>query len=670
MKKKEIIQIQFSSAREVNDSFNLLDEPEQVYIVTSKVMICEHHKMLLLDFYNQQELAVRGVYSKSGDYWYYNYREKKISKASFERTILGPYHKRMSVVFCDQKVKERIYKFFKEDNQERKLEYVLYDYEQIRIQKNRLKREKNKAKIVKQWNEKIVLPLPRNIRKKAHDDAKHYVLVDGSECYCTHCGCTYESSKKMKHLSETVCEKCGAPVIVQQKKRGKKYLEDISWRVIPQPLKNGEGIVMRYVMFLRSISNLDKNKIETRIEECARTFICGDGYFYLEKPGRKWIISTATYHTPYVFWSPKKLYCGYAKLDPAYMERIAQEISAFRYLPLEIFQMMNGKKGIWEQAVATLYNEERNQRKYAAFLEKLYKCRLNQICREVMQHLISLYYYYPYEIDWDETEILKMLKLDKNGYQMLLKEDSLDNLKILQHYSFASYGDFQMWKRYMDTRINMKDFGFSNMKILKYLLKQTTEKEFMQEKDKIANLWSMWESYMELVEKVEFRDPYNEKGAFPKNLLEAKKEVEQIWKDMQEQIAIEKEAYYAETCEKIASAMRSEKDFQRFFEGSMGLKVIIPQSIKELKMEGIRMGNCLGSYGDRIMRGQTSIFFIRKLNNPDKEYFAMEYRDGKIIQLEGKSHSHDLQGVVTAFANMFCNALNAAQWQPSKMIAA
>ena len=82
------------------------------------------------------------------------------------------------------------------------------------------------------------------------------------------------------------------------------------------------------------------------------------------------------------------------------------------------------------------------------------------------------------------------------------------------------------------------------------------------------------------------------------------------------------------------------------------------------------MGNCLGTYVDKVANGNTSIFFIRKINAPDKEYFAMEYRDGKVVQLHCKGNGTDQTGKVTAFADAFANVLRLNHWQPAKFVAA
>ena len=61
-----------------------------------------------------------------------------------------------------------------------------------------------------------------------------------------------------------------------------------------------------------------------------------------------------------------------------------------------------------------------------------------------------------------------------------------------------------------------------------------------------------------------------------------------------------------------------------------------PKSIKEIADEGADLGHCVGGYAERHAKGQTTILFLRKADEPDKPYYTMEINDkGKIIQCYG-----------------------------------
>lgn len=66
-----------------------------------------------------------------------------------------------------------------------------------------------------------------------------------------------------------------------------------------------------------------------------------------------------------------------------------------------------------------------------------------------------------------------------------------------------------------------------------------------------------------------------------------------------------------------------------------GFMVVVPQNLQEILREGRELHHCVGSYVDKVAKGQTTILFVRKANAPDKPYFTMEYRDNKVVQLRG-----------------------------------
>ena len=59
-------------------------------------------------------------------------------------------------------------------------------------------------------------------------------------------------------------------------------------------------------------------------------------------------------------------------------------------------------------------------------------------------------------------------------------------------------------------------------------------------------------------------------------------------------------------------------------------------SVRDLVTEGNTLNHCVAKmYTDRYARGETDILFIRKLAEPDKPYFTMEVKNGRIIQVQG-----------------------------------
>lgn len=54
------------------------------------------------------------------------------------------------------------------------------------------------------------------------------------------------------------------------------------------------------------------------------------------------------------------------------------------------------------------------------------------------------------------------------------------------------------------------------------------------------------------------------------------------------------------------------------------LQVVAPKTAEDIRNEGRNNRNCVGSYADRVAKGQTNIFFIRQCDCPEKSYITIE----------------------------------------------
>lgn len=65
--------------------------------------------------------------------------------------------------------------------------------------------------------------------------------------------------------------------------------------------------------------------------------------------------------------------------------------------------------------------------------------------------------------------------------------------------------------------------------------------------------------------------------------------------------------------------------------------IIPPANMKDLFEEGRKLSHCVGSYSDRIIKGESCIMFIRKATEPEKPYFTIEVnqKNSYVVQLRG-----------------------------------
>lgn len=96
----------------------------------------------------------------------------------------------------------------------------------------------------------------------------------------------------------------------------------------------------------------------------------------------------------------------------------------------------------------------------------------------------------------------------------------------------------------------------------------------------------------------------------------------------------------------------------RYHYSSHGLSIQIPGSILDMFEEGKSLHHCAASFVPACMEEETVILFIRRETAPEKPYFTLEIRDGKIRQCHGFANrtireSDDYENLLS-FLKGFC----------------
>lgn len=75
-----------------------------------------------------------------------------------------------------------------------------------------------------------------------------------------------------------------------------------------------------------------------------------------------------------------------------------------------------------------------------------------------------------------------------------------------------------------------------------------------------------------------------------------------------------------------------------------GICIRIAKTEAELLEEGICLNHCVGAYGESHCRGR-SIFFVRRVDEPDKPWYTLQIdlKSGAQLQLHGKNNDEDTQ---------------------------
>lgn len=203
----------------------------------------------------------------------------------------------------------------------------------------------------------------------------------------------------------------------------------------------------------------------------------------------------------------------------------------------------------------------------------------------------------------------------------VMTKNWLRKFKKFFQKSSRGYADFLL-KKEMETRgiqmilgiekyvsrYEINDFFENNhlMKLQTYLLKQEVR-------------FSMYRDYLNMLNDEGIK--VNNKNKYPDDLEEAHDKLVDI-----------------------INARKTENEKKKFVTRAQNLAYmerqvgnilfILPKSVEDIRQEGKELKHCVASYIDRHAKGETTILFARKIDDPSKPYFTLEFKDGKIVQVQ------------------------------------
>ena len=149
------------------------------------------------------------------------------------------------------------------------------------------------------------------------------------------------------------------------------------------------------------------------------------------------------------------------------------------------------------------------------------------------------------------------------------------------------------------------------------------------------------------------------------------KDFQTTYVKMSKAYSMAKDSLNKEAMIRIRDALMSDKKVRKYLKANTKYLVFVPESPEELVLESKRLNNCLATYIDKVAQGNTSVFFIRDADNPNAALYAMEVRDGKMIQLHGINNCCLVQSDPAAvFARGFVSVLKNINFNPKEILQA
>lgn len=497
-----------------------------------------------------------------------------------------------------------------------------------------------KLQLLNRFNTNIP-DIPQKKLDRIKRDYAKFIFVHDKAGHCTCQRCGGEFVAKTTHKREVKCPECGKKLTAHHEWRGTNGLDFVDWSVIPYVMAE-DTVMLRYVM---AWADSETNKMCA--EERARLVITDklkDNLTFEYRPiSEEWVYSSRAYFSSSNYYYGSRWLCIYGDLFPVGSYKELRKLKGLKYFDeLKSLAEPYMKRYAVHQVIYTIM-------KKCVTYEKLYKVGLEDMCKKDFgknslydkDSLIT-------RIDPDQRSVIKMLGLNKNTFALLKKYKDIRALDILKALSDVKEEEFdKLYKSGMD------------IKVLEYISSKLSWRKainYITKKNIVADEYKF---YLENLEKAKY--PFDKAYLFPRDFYAMDLKVAEDAEVSSGKYSRIKRAKQSVFIRKISEAMRSSEAFKEFFAGTNGLQVVLPDSVGELKREGRLLHNCIGGYGQRIATGKTLVFFVREISNPTAPYVAVEYKDGRIIQIRADHNKQVENTNVLQFVKSFTDTMKQAQ---------
>ena len=500
------------------------------------------------------------------------------------------------------------------------------------------------------------------------------------ECtYCKKIGTVDRAKMRLRNNEKGECPFCGSRVTYKAKGKMSCQIIDERWFIYVD--RQEKGFLLRYFNARRHIRNdsyivgaLNKNRIEETLYEYSRcfwTFIgmkpVKDSYewgVYHQRGNSRWIPDEG------------KIYCMECILYPGNLPQ-AWEHTPMKYSALEILA---------QNIPTTAFRYEDAMDVYLKFpkLEWLCKMGLNQLAKDAVRGF--QYSNMVGKIDYKADTIYGILGLTKVNTKVLQAIDGnhyeLRLLQVAQKYGIQMKPE-QLKEFYETFECNTELLKAKNRKISLHKLCRYIEKEserypigdknycrwnysynrYTERKDprieRKQNMANDWLEYIGWCKELKY-DLSNMFIYMPNNFKNVHDRVAGEYRALQDKKTAEEKRRREEAARReleqtkkaMAEIFEKNNGTDAFSIKGKGLILVVPKSGDEIRAEGEALHHCVGGYVQRVAKGETNIFFVRKADEPGKSYFTMEWNHNKVIQCRGKGNC-GMPPEVKAFVKVF-----------------
>lgn len=457
---------------------------------------------------------------------------------------------------------------------------------------------------------------------------------------CTVCGTQVRAmGRRFTQSTRVNCPNCGARVSCVLEDGcafAANYIENI---VAVQKGTDGETVFFRQWLLHRDNSARWEH-IEDFLQETVRYAIRGNKTAKWQKQGKEsYYMRTERYELDeWTRWQDNRIYDGSYFFYPTGIEE-ALSGTAMQYADLEGYLEERGhnKNPIYFLEYHARY----------PVIEFLWKAGYRNI---VHNRIFGMDRENRNAILWERKKLKECFKFPLRILKLMPPEEwKLDDVQRA-NYLWKNYGeritDAEM-RMALQSRTDVQNLTgampYAGIgKILKYIQKQTEKRK--EEKGHttytLEGIIRAYRDYLRECEQLHF-DLHDREILFPKDLVAAHDRT-------MEQVEFEKNKADQEKFQKAVEKL------EKFAWGEGEFFIRPAREQMELTAEGKALHHCVGGYIRDMAEGETAIFFLRKVSEPDKPFYTLELQKKRVIQCRTEHNaSYDRNPDVKNFVDMW-----------------
>ncbi len=444
---------------------------------------------------------------------------------------------------------------------------------------------------------------------------------------------------KVEHNRLVLCPYCNNFERAKSEGMGRDNLLSIKWSVVVD--SNGDEVLTRYVRNIKSFEDFKNPEYSSK--ELFRTVHSAGGSkdFMWAKFKSTSEVRWCNYKEPNIgYWCQPTIMNVPRQID-IYNNNIKEVVAntCMRYSAVDIFikELVSDPRHFKSPWVVDNYF---NQYRKDPYLEQMLKVGFYKLTQQYLES-----YEGNVRLNHGCKSILGTLGINKYQFNLLRRigNPGLKDLKIIKYKPDLKWDDFEILRW-------IQDDGYADS-YKKYidLMRFTTLHKLRRYigEQKITYIKDYFD-YTEWIEEMGY-DMRNTFNLFPKDFKKAHDSVAKQYMKFKNERSMEELKKFNQYLNKIR---KETSNVEAMNLKVQGLFIRVPNEIDELRKEGEALHHCVGTYTDKVMKGKTSIFFIRQKQEPDKSFYTLEWNKGKVIQCRGYGNK-DMTPEVKAFVKVF-----------------